>query len=362
MDSDKGTLSAWLCPQSENPLWDDFLSKTQYSHFYQSSMWAQVRILNGWHPLITIITQNNRLIGGFQMLWCSKSYIGKIGIVLKGPVTEWADPSTKAFILKTLKMVTKKNNIRALIIQPPNKDLNMTKTLEKSCFLKNHINFLIRNNTVIVDLQGSEEEILKRMKRQKRQNIKKALENNGIIREGDKSDLKIFFKYMIETCNRQQVAPSPSTLDFLSRMWDIFSPKGHMKLFLIKFNDTDVSAIIILPFGNTVYLWKFGWSGDYGPCRPNERLYWEIFKWAKNQGYKYADLDAIAPGSENRSVQYTSKSYSRFKREFGGEIVYLSNGFIYIPNPIIKGAFSLLEPLFNSVPYLKKTFLSTNSY
>lgn len=363
VDTPKGVLWAWHCPQPDNTAWDAFVNSTSYGHFYQTSMWGQVKVLDGWKPFITLITQNDRLIGGFQMLWCSKSYLGKIGIILKGPVVESDDPIIMAFVINTLKKTAKQNNIRALIIQPPNKQQGMADILKKNGFSDNHVDSEIRNNTVAIDLHGSEEEIFKRIKRQKRQNINAAIKSGVVIREGNKNDLRKFFNFMCETCKRQQVSPSPAHEKFLLKMWDLFSPADHIKLFMAQYEGVDISGLIVLPFSDIVYMWKFGWSGNYGHCRPNEMLYWEIFKWARNHGYRYADIDAISSALADTSFQGGTpskdslKTYSRFKNEFGGEIISLSHGLVYIPNPIIRWGYNLLMPYINSIPSLKRKII-----
>lgn len=366
IDTSLGTITAWHCPETDNPDWDTFLDTTELGHFYQTSMWARVRTIDGWQPLITIITLNDRLIGGFQILLRSKSYLGRIGLLLKGPVVDSDDPMIINFVISTLKKTVQSYKIRALIGQPPDKNKDMQDELQKSGFSPNLLENAVMNNTVSIDLHGSEEEIFKRIKRQKRQNINTAIKKGVTVREGQKDDLRTFFKYMLETCKRQQVSPSPSSEDFLLKMWDLFAPSGHMKLFIAQCEGTDVTGLVVLPFSDTAYMWKFGWSGNYGQCRPNEMLYWEIFKWAKNHGYLCADVGAISSAqvesSPNGSTGSTpaedlSKSYSRFKSEFGGEAVALSDGFVYIPNPLIRWAHNLLMPYINSKPSLKKRIL-----
>jgi len=80
-------------------------------------------------------------------------------------------------------------------------------------------------------------------------------------------------------------------------MWQLFYPSGHLKLFVAELEHEVVSAIIAIPFGRSFKLWKFGWSGKYGDCRPNDILYWEIFKWAKDHGFHNVDLVVISEQS-----------------------------------------------------------------
>jgi len=347
-----------------NQQWDNFLSTSSYGHFYQSSQWGQVRKIDGWQPSINMITLNNQIVGGFQMLWRSKSYLGKISIILKGPIVHSDDPLVYSFALKTIKQITRREGIRALIIQPPDKDKIIKYMLKVFGFSTNHLDCIIENNTVCIDLQGSEEEVLKRVKRQKRQNINIARKNGITVRLGIKEDLITFFEYMTQTCKRHCVKPSPSNINFLNEMWDLLAPQGKMKLFMAQHAGKDVSGLIVLPLGETAYMWKFGWSGVVGHLRPNELLYWEIMKWARDQGYKFADIGAVNTKFAQASLQHQKPDVHdaeteeyRFKTEFGGKIMPLSNGFVYFPNPIIKWAYNLFMPYINSKPALKNKLL-----
>lgn len=360
LETHHGTLAAWHCPKTDNPAWDAFLNSTPRGQYQQTSMWAQVRSMDGWQPLITIITLNDHIIGGFQILYRSKSFIGKIGYVLKGPVIASDDSKILTFVINTFKKTASRLNFRVLVIQTPDKHQELTDLLKQSGFLNNLDDFIMMNNTLLVDLHGSEEEVFKKIKRQKRQNINTAKKNGVTVREGNREDIKTFFNYMLETCKRQQCAPRPSNENFFLKLWDLFAPSGHMKLFMAQCEGTDVTGLVVLPFSDTAYMWKFGWSGNYGNYRPNEMLYWEIFKWAIKHGYLYADIGAVGTMFSPASVQNSGDSlntFSHFKNEFGGEVVALSNGFIYIPNPLIRGAYNLLMPYINSRPSLKKKML-----
>ena len=363
IDTPKGILTAWRCLQPDNPVWDAFLNSTPFGHFNQTSMWAQVRALDGWDHLIVLITLNDSLVGGFQILIRSKSYLGKIGLLLKGPVVESDDPETINFVISTLKKTARENKIKALIVQPPDRDKEMPHILRQSDFSTNYLDYVIKDNTVVIDLQNDEEEIFNAMKHNKRKNIKTAMRMGIRVREGNIKNIDTFFSFMIETCNRQNVKPSPSNVDFLYRLWDLFSRHNNIKLFLAEYEEETVSCLVVLPFGKTAYLWKFGWSGKLGNYRPNDILYWEIFKWAKANGFAYADMGAISSelaektSNGKKADQDLLNSYSNFKAGFGGEVVRLTKGFVYIYNPIVRWAYNLFMPYINSVPFLKRKIL-----
>jgi len=364
--TDKGLLTARLSLQKDDPQWDAYLAKTTYGQFYQTSMWAQVRMLDGWQPLIVVVTLDDAIVGGFQILIKSKRHVGKIGLLLKGPVVASDDPIIWNYVIDTLKNTARKNRIKALIIQPADRDKLMPGALAKADFSLNHLEYVVKNNTVVINLQKDEESLFMDIKRTKRQNINTAIRKGVIVREGGREDLRTFFRFMLETCKRQGVSPSPSNEEFLFKLWDIFSSSENVKIFVSEYEGKIITCLIVIPFGDTAYLWKFGWSGEYAKVFPNLIIYWEIFKWAKANGYHFADLGAISKelaetlwNNEHISDEL-HKTYSYFKVSFGGEVVRLTEGFVYIYNPLIRCAYNAFMPYINSKPSLKKKLVFSN--
>jgi len=362
--TDFGILTGWKSNLPDDPNWDGFLDSTPLGQFHQTSKWAQVRILDGWKPLIIIITHADTIVGGFQILVRTKSHLGKIGLVLKGPVVSSNDARIVDFVIKALKKMAGSNHINALIVQPPDRDKIVPKMLKESGFSKNHLEYVIKNNTVVVDLRDDEAAIFRRVNPSNRNNIRKAAKNGLSMIEADKENLTTFFSFMRTSCQRQNVSPSPSDIKFLQIMWDVFSRNGNIKLFFSELNGEFISAQLLIPFGDTAYLWKFGWSGNHSKFHPNDFLNWETLKWAKVNGFSYADMGAI---DKTTAAQIWSgetlkgehaKTYSYFKLSFGGEVMPLTEGFVYICNPLIRGAYNLLMPYINSKPFLKKKIWS----
>ena len=165
---------------------------------------------------------------------------------------------------------------------------------------------------------------------------------------------------MLETCKRIGVVPNPSRLQSFILMWQLFHPIGKMKLFFASFHGEDISGIIAIPFGHTVNLWKFGWSGKFSEYRPNDLLFWEIFKWSRNAGYRKVDLVHIDPDSAQEFVQHRNrpaaikKSSSFFKLGWGGDVVILPEGYLFCRNPIMRALYPQGSNLINSWPSLKR--------
>lgn len=358
-----GTINACQSTNDEDCNWDAFLASTPGGQYLQTSMWARVKSLEGWRPVRVVFIKDNSIVGGFQILMQSKPYLGTIGHIIKGPIIALDAPDLTEFVIENLKQATKSNKIRALIVQPPDNRKDLSILFKGSGFFPNYLEYIIQSATVLIDLRKDLDDILKDMKRKKRQSIKSGLRKGVKVREGGEEDLSTFFKFMLETCKRQGVIPNPSNEEFLTTMWHLFSPPGHFRLFISEYKDEDLSGIVAIPFGETVYLWKFGWSGRHENCHPNDVLVWEIFKWSKNHGYSDVDLVTISSESANEAInirtlsEKTIKTSSFFKLGFGGKVVILPEACVYIYNPVIRLAYRNLMPLINTRPALKNKIL-----
>jgi hypothetical protein len=95
-----------------------------------------------------------------------------------------------------------------------------------------------------------------------------------------------------------------------------------------EFDEKPIAAGIVFPFGETVRIWKVGWSGEHAECSPNNVLYWEAIKWAKVHGYRYFDFvwidlrcaEALIRG-ETIPSRTAEEAMSFFKIGFGGQAV-----------------------------------------
>lgn len=344
--------------------WDTFIASMPDGRFEQTSMWARVKSLERWEPTRVLFYEKDTIVGGFQILSRSKRPIGRIGYVSKGPVILPSKEGLLPYMIDSLRKVVASRNIKILILHPPRLNAEALAVLADSGFMPNPIKDLVQNATVMIDLGKDEAALLASMKRQKKQNIKKAYDSGVTIREGSLEDLNAFFLLMQETCKRQGVAPNPPHLQSFVHMWNVFQPTGQIKLFFACYKGEDISGVLAIPFGQTVNLWKFGWSGKYSEYRPNDLLFWEIFKWTRTAGYRRADLVHISVESaketvrEQRRPDSVQKTPSFFKLGWGGDVVMLPESYVYFKNPVVKALFQPGAKLLNSWPWLKRTLLN----
>ena len=193
------------------------------------------------------MTQRNVIIGGFQVLIRPKPYIGNIGYIFKGPLLFQEKPVLIDILYSTLNKIIQKHRIRFLIIQPPDNDEILSSFFSKPG-LRDFYPKILTLSSTIIDLKRNLNDILKSMRRTKRQNINKGLKKGIIVREGCKEDINILFQFMLETCKRQNAEPRPSNKEYFEIAWDLLYPLGHLKLFITEYNGESISALLNICF------------------------------------------------------------------------------------------------------------------
>ena len=150
---------------------------------------------------------------------------------------------------------------------------------------------MVPTATLLIDLTKNLDDILAQMKRATRYGIRRSLREGITVREGTERDLSTFYCILVATSQRQQFSPYPE--EYFIKMWRVLGPHGYIRLFLAEYEDETVSAILTVPFRDTVIYKKGAWSGRHGNRRPNEALHWTAIKWAKAHGYCYYDFEGV---------------------------------------------------------------------
>jgi lipid II:glycine glycyltransferase (peptidoglycan interpeptide bridge formation enzyme) len=199
---------------------------------------------------------------------------------------------------------------------------------------------LAPNATVMLDLSNSLERLLSNMRKTTRYDVKASQRKGISVREGRREDLGTFSQLLSETAKRQKFAHPGQ--NYYEHVWGLFSPGGHIKMFVAEYEGEPVSAALMMAFGDTVTYWKTGWSGGHGSRYPNEAVQWSAIQWAKSQGYRYYDFGGIsrplAIGLLAGKSDYNPKEHgtSFYKLGYGGEVKLLPEASAYIYNPVLR--------------------------
>jgi lipid II:glycine glycyltransferase (peptidoglycan interpeptide bridge formation enzyme) len=190
--------------------------------------------------------------------------------------------------------------------------------------------------TIIVDLRGTEDEILARMKQKTRYNIRLAEKKGVSIRPWD--DLPAFQQMMLVTGGRDGFGVH--SLDYYQRAYELFHPAGMAELLVAEFEGKPLAALMVFARGRRAWYF-YGASTDEERNRmPAYLLQWEAMRWARSKGAEGYDLWGVPDeGEETLEAQFTGRSDGlwgvyRFKRGFGGELKRAAQALDRVYNPL----------------------------
>jgi lipid II:glycine glycyltransferase (peptidoglycan interpeptide bridge formation enzyme) len=343
---------------TEDPEWDAFLVHTPGGHHVQTSLWAQVKALLGWRAVRVVVTQGERIVAGVQMLMRPLWLFGSIGYVPKGPLFASQDPLVSRLVVDELERVARAHRSQYLIVQPPCEVGALSNRLLRKGFEPSSTH-VAPVATVAIDLVKDLDDILAQMKAGTRRNVRLSQRRGITVREGAAGDLPAFHRLLVATGQRQGFSPYPE--EYFTEMWRVLDPSGYVRLFVAEYAGEAVSALLLIPFGDTAIYKKGAWSGRHGDRRPNEALHWTAIQWAKSQGYRYYDFEGINPeaaraiASGEPLPDFLTQTVTRFKLGFGGQLFLYPGPYDYVCNPVLRWAYTTLYRKIANWPITKST-------
>ncbi|MBN1304071.1 MAG: peptidoglycan bridge formation glycyltransferase FemA/FemB family protein [Anaerolineales bacterium] len=176
--------------------------------------------------------------------------------------------------------------------------------------------------TLIVDLTGSEDDILARMKQKCRYNIRLAQKKKVTVRSWD--DLEGFYAMMQITGERDGFGVH--SLLYYRQVYELFQPDGLADILVAEYEHNPLAALMVIARGKRSW-YIYGASNNQERNRmPTYLLQWEAMRWARSRGCSQYDLWGIPDEDEvTLEAQFMERSDGlwgvyRFKRGFGGKI------------------------------------------
>lgn len=246
------------------------------------------------------------------LLIVNPTFLGKKnGYIPRGPVLKGKD-ELKSF-QDELKELAKKHNLIFTKVDPYNqigfeKSLHPRKTYSVQ-----------PDTSLVLDLKLSEEELLTRMKRKGRYNIKLAAKKGVKIKMGKNAEEKrkfvsIFFKMLKETTERDEFSSHKE--EYYQKMLESI-PFAEI---LIAFHEDKPLAAGIFTYREKTAIYYYGSSSNqHRELMAPYLLQWEAIKEGKKRGCEIYDFLGIAPEGAQKNHRF--RGITDFKKKFGGKVI-----------------------------------------
>ena len=336
--------------------WNRFLLEHPTAHVLQTGEWGELKSAFGWKP-IRLITGDV----GVQILFRRLPLGFTVGYIPKGPVCKNPASAVQDPFWQEIEDICKTNRAVFCKFELDSWDVEHMSLHSSPSFIpENSIppraivtGPLFRNNwsysthniqpprTLIVDLKGSEEEILARMKQKTRYNIRLAQKKGVTVRPW--GDLESFHKMMLITGGRDGFGVH--SREYYQRAYDLLYPKQMGEILVAEYQGKPLAALFVARNGKRAY-YLYGASTDEERNRmPTYLIQWEAMKWAKSHGCQEYDLWGVPDEEEATLEAEFEKRHDglwgvyRFKRGFGGELKRAVQAMDRVYNPFLYWAY-----------------------
>lgn len=300
-------------PIIDKKIWETFVLSQAQAGFLQSWNWGQFhQSLN--HDIFRLgVYQNHRLIG-VALLIKIKS---KRGIYLEcpgGPIIPWENQLVRQAIVTSFKSLAKKVKANFIRIRPnilaTSEHLNLIQNLG---FIKAPMH-LHAETTWVLNLQDSEAELLKNMRKNTRYSIKKALSLGvKVIKSLDVQDIKTLYQLQLETVKRKKFVPF--SYHYLLAQFNTFKQDNQIQLFKADFNGKTLAIAFIIFYAHEAVYHYSGSSNQFRHIPASYLLQWEAIKAAKSRGLAQYNFWGIA---DTDNPKHRFAGVTLFKKGFGG--------------------------------------------
>lgn len=311
--------------------WDAFLMNHPDCHILQTSTWGRFKSIFGWMPYHIKAGDT-----GAQVLIRKLALGVSIAYVPKGPVgSNWIP------LIEEINNLCRKEKSIVLYVEPDCWEEEGTHCFNQlQNFLPADIAIQPRK-TIIISLEGDEEEWLSRMKQKTRYNIRLAERKGVQVKKSE--DISIFNKMIEITGERDEFGIHEAK--YYRQVFELFSKEDMCSMLIAEYEKKPLAALIVFFRGNRAWYF-YGASNNQERNRmPTYLLQWEAMRLSAARGCTTYDLWGIPDESpEILEENFTERSDGlwgvyRFKRGFGGEIKRSAGVFEKIHYPVLHGLY-----------------------
>ncbi len=302
---------------NDQQTWKKLILSRPEANFLQSYNWAQFQKKIGKQVWPLLLNQDGQAVAAALTIK-EEAKRGNYLTIAGGPLLDWHQDQTQANLKKLLsylKHLAKQEDCWFIRIRPQIKDTRANRFLVKKLGLKEAPMHLTADLTINLDLEPTEEELLKNMRKNTRYYIRRA-KRDGITVKTFKDPAKIqeFYDYQLYLAKKHNFVPF--SYKFLHEQFKTFV-KDDQALLFNSYLDDELLASAFIIFYNQEAVYHYGISTPKNEKLPGSyAVLWAAIQAAKKRDCQRFNFWGIAPEDE---PEHRFAGVSLFKRGFGGK-------------------------------------------
>lgn len=300
--------------------WNEFINDCPQAHILQMPAWGELKSKFGWESLWVI---HGRL--GAQILFQKIPLGYQVAYLPRGPITPddnvFGHPDWKGF-QEDLDLLCRQRKAVFLKIEPDRWEDGDSQIWPPPEGYKISPHSIQPPRTILISLEGSDDEILARMKSKTRYNIRLATKKGVTVSQLD--TVEPFYDLLESTSDR--AAFGIHTEEYYREAYELFQDNGACQLFLAEYDGIPLASIMVFVSGSRCWYFYGASSNLHRERMPTYLIQWEAMRWARERGCLSYDLWGVPDEDfdflEENFTQRNDGLWGvyRFKRGFGGEL------------------------------------------
>lgn len=333
--------------------WDSFVRQHPQGHALQLSAFASLKQLAGWKSERIAFQRGDQIIAGAQLLFRPLPLrLGTMAYLPFGPLT--AEGMDVNLLWEAIHTSAKKHHAAFLKWEPGFVEQAVD---YGSLGFQPALQTIQPPRTVLIDIRGSEEDILGRMNQGTRRKIRQSLKNDIHYYEASRAQVKHFTHMMEATGERNAFGVHESS--YYSLAYDLYVPQDAALILaehqeVTNSEPTPLAGVFVLATGKTAW-YLYGASANikrnlmaaYG-------VQWKAIQWARERGCETYDMWGI-PDEDLEQLEQHFETRSDglwgvygFKRGWGGKVARTAGAWDKVYQPLLYYAYKFALRLRNS--------------
>lgn len=309
--------------------WDHFVASHPHGSLLQTTQWARLKNRFGWTSHRVWLKQDDKIVAGAQILFRSIAMrLAKFAYIPHGPLVDWQNEKEVGVLLNQIDLALYQRGAGFLKMDPPLWQDEISALEWHQICQQHHLidqtDALQPPQTILIDLQPDEAQILARMKQKTRYNIRLAAKKGVTVRQGDESDIRSFIGLMQVTGNRDGFGIRAP--EYYRDAFRFFSETNQVALWFAEYASRPLAAVMAFKNGRYAYNLFSASNNEERNRMPNYAVQWAVIQWAKSQGCSLYDMWGVPDDSPDQlEASFQDRQDGlwgvyRFKRGFGGQI------------------------------------------
>ncbi|UCH92175.1 MAG: peptidoglycan bridge formation glycyltransferase FemA/FemB family protein [Candidatus Aminicenantes bacterium] len=314
-----------LVSEIERRQWSDFVLHHPQGNIFQTpEMYEVYKNTKNYTPIfIGVVNPDNHLVGTllaniikeYSSIWGN---LTSRSIIRGGPIVK--DNNEDVFQL----LLTGYNNfVKNKVIYTQVRNLSNCSNTRNLFEIEGYT--YEEHLDILIDLTKSEDNLEMQMHKERRHNIRRAINKGTTIEELKKLD-KIKYTYELIKETHKRVKHPLADESLFHAAYNVLHPKKMIRYFFAVNNNKIIGVRIVLCYKEVVYDWYAGSTYEDRNKYPNDLLPWKVVLWSKRNGYKVFDFG----GAGKPGIPYGVRNY---KLKFGGHLVNFGR-YIKIHKPL----------------------------